>query len=83
MLGARLSRAGIAKPRDGTIWVSVPTLRVIRAYDRRGKMLKEIKGGDDLKLPFDRPMGVAYDKRSNELVVVDLENRVVRVPAAK
>jgi YYY domain-containing protein len=64
---------------DKTIWVSVPVLRVIRAYDRSGKMLREIKGGDDLKLPFDRPMGLAYDNRTDELVVVDLENRVIRV----
>ncbi len=66
---------------DGTIWVSIPLLRVLRAYDRNGTLLHEIKGGDELQLPFDRPMGLAYDKRTKELVVVDLENRVVRVPA--
>ena len=64
---------------DGTIWVSVPVPRVIRAYDRTGKLLREIKGGDDLSLPFDRPMGLAYDARTGELVVVDLENRITRV----
>ena len=66
---------------DGTIWVSVPVPRVIRAYDRTGKLLREIKGGDDPNLPFDRAMGLAYDKRTNELVVIDLENRVIRLPA--
>jgi YYY domain-containing protein len=66
---------------DGTIWVSVPVPRVIRAYDRTGTLLREIKGGDDVSLPFDRPMGLAYDARTDELVVVDLENRIVRVAA--
>ena len=49
--------------------------RSIRAYDRAGKVLREIAGGEDPKLPFKRPMGLTYDKRTNELVVVDLENR--------
>jgi YYY domain-containing protein len=65
---------------DGTIWVSVPTQRVIRAYDPSGKLLREIKGGEEPNLPFDRAMGLAYDKRTDELVVVDLENRVIRLP---
>jgi hypothetical protein len=66
---------------DGTIWVSVPLPQVIRAYDRTGKVLREVAGGEDPKLPFNRPMGLTYDKRTNELVVVDLDNRVIRVPA--
>ena len=66
---------------DGTIWVSVPVLRVVRAYDRNGKLLREIKGGDEPSLPFDRAMGLAYDKRTNELVIIDLENRIIRLPA--
>ena len=57
----------------------MPLLHLLRAYDKTGKLLREIKGGDDLSLPFDRPMGIAYDKRTKELVVVDLENRLVRV----
>ena len=39
------------------------------------------KAATSLSLPFDRPMGLAYDARTDELVVVDLENRIVRVPA--
>jgi len=66
---------------DGTVWVSVPTRQLIRAYDRDGKVLQEIQGGDDPGLPFDRPMGLAYDTRDDTLVVVDLENRLVRLPA--
>ena len=35
---------------------------------------------DDVALPFDRPMGLVVDPKTNELVVVDLENRVIRLP---
>jgi len=66
---------------DGVIWVSVPTEQLIRAYDKTGKLLKEVKGGDDPGLPFDRPMGLAYDARTDTLVIADLENRLVRLPA--
>jgi YYY domain-containing protein len=75
------SEPHVAVAPDGTIWVSVPTARVLRAYDQSGKLLREVKGGDEPTLPFDRPMGIAYDPHANELVVVDLENRIVRVPA--
>ena len=44
-------------------------------------MIKEIQGGDDPGLPFDRPMGIAYDPTSDTLVITDLENRLVRLPA--
>ena len=75
------SEPHVAIAPDGTIWVSVPVARIVRAYDRSGKVLREIKGGEDAGMPFNRPMGLAYDKKTNELVVVDLEHRLVRVPA--
>lgn len=65
---------------DGTIWVTVPLLHVVRAYDRSGTLLREIKGGEDLSLPFDRAMGIDYDPRTGDLVIVDLENRLIRLP---
>jgi YYY domain-containing protein len=65
---------------DGTIWVTVPVERVVRAYDRSGKVLKEIAGGNQPGAPFDRAMGIDYDPRTRELVVTDLENRFVRLP---
>ena len=76
----KLSEPHVTVAPDGTV-VSVPLPQVIRAYDRAGKVLREIAGGEDPKLPFKRPMGLTYDKRTNELVVVDLKNRVIRVPA--
>ena len=61
--------------------MTVPTRQLIRAYDATGKVLKEIQGGDEPTLPFDRPMGIAYDQRDDTLVITDLENRLVRLPA--
>lgn len=75
------SEPHVAVAPDGTIWVTVPTRQLIRAYDATGKVLKEIQGGDEPTLPFDRPMGIAYDARNDTLVIADLENRLVRLPA--
>lgn len=66
---------------ERTIWMTVPVQRVVRAYDRSGKLLKEITGGNEPGAPFDRPMGIDYDPRTRELVITDLENRLVRLPA--
>ena len=75
------SEPHVAVTPNGTIWVTVPTRQLIRAYDPTGKVIKEIQGGDDPGLPFDRPMGIAYDHNSDTLVITDLENRLVRLPA--
>jgi YYY domain-containing protein len=75
------SEPHVAVLPNGTIWVTVPTRQLIRAYDPTGKVIKEIQGGDDPGLPFDRPMGIAYDAGSDTLVITDLENRLVRLPA--
>jgi DNA-binding beta-propeller fold protein YncE len=74
------SEPHVAVAPDGTIWVTVPTRQLVRAYDSTGTVLKEIQGGDDPGLPFRRPMGIAYDARTDTLVVSDLENRLARVP---
>lgn len=65
----------------GTIWVTVPTAYAVRAYDRTGKLLGEVVGGDSPGAPFKRAMGIDYDSNGNELVVTDLESRIVRLPA--
>ncbi|MBX3026374.1 glycosyltransferase family 39 protein [bacterium] len=75
------SEPHVAVAPDGTIWVTVPTRQLIRAYHAKGGVVKEIQGGDDPALPFDRPMGIAYDPRTDTLVISDLENRLARVPA--
>lgn len=74
------SEPHLAIAPDGTIWTTVPVAKLVRAYDRNGTALREIAGGGDPGAPFDHPMGVAYDATTNELVVTDLEDRIVRVP---
>jgi YYY domain-containing protein len=63
---------------DGVLWVTVPVERQIRAYDTEGKLLATIHGGKDE--PFDRPMGIGIHPVTGNLVVTDLEHRLVQVP---
>jgi DNA-binding beta-propeller fold protein YncE len=60
----------------GNIWVTVPTAREVRSYDRTGTLLRTIGGQG---APFETPMGIAYDPASHELIVADLHDRVVRI----
>jgi YYY domain-containing protein len=64
----------------GTIWVSVPGAKEVRAYDRTGKLLRTIKGQDLPGVMFDTPMGIAYSPSKHELVIADLDHRIVRIP---
>ncbi len=68
---------------SGIIWVTVPLARAVRAYDSSGKVLKEFVGTEDRSGPFQRPMGIALLPAGNELVISDLENRLVRIPLPK
>ena len=65
---------------SGIIWVTVPLERAVRAYDRAGNLLHEIVGKEDGIGLFQRPMGVAYLPATDELVITDLEHRVIRIP---
>jgi YYY domain-containing protein len=64
----------------GIIWFTVPLRGAIRAYDQTGKLLQEIKGSDVATARFEKPLGIAYSRRAHEIIVADLENRVVRIP---
>lgn len=64
----------------GTIWVTVPGAKEVRNYDRRGKLLRTIAGQSAGGAAFETPMGIAYSAATRELIVTDLENRVVRLP---
>jgi DNA-binding beta-propeller fold protein YncE len=74
------SEPHVAVAGDGTIWVTVPTRRAVRAYDPQGKMLREIAGAEAPGSVFQRPMGIALLPGEKELVVSDLEGRLVRLP---
>lgn len=76
---AAWSEPHIAIGDGGTIWVTVPAQREIRAYDAEGKLSGKIVAVDGN--PFGQAMGIAYDRNTKELVVSDLRNRLVRLPA--
>jgi YYY domain-containing protein len=74
------SEPNVAVDPSGTIWVTVPGAKEIRAYDSKGKLLKTITGKSIPGVSFDTPMGIAYSAAEKQLIVTDLENRVLRVP---
>ena len=62
---------------QGNLWVTVPGAQEVRSYDSTGRLLRTITGRG---ARFDTPMGIAYNPSSHELVVADLNDRVVRIP---
>lgn len=67
----------------GTIWVTVPGAKEVRAYDRAGNLLKTLKGTSIPGVNFETPMGIGYNPQRKELVIADLDHRVVRIPDAQ
>jgi DNA-binding beta-propeller fold protein YncE len=65
---------------DGTIWLTVPDKREVRAYDREGNLLETIRGSEDRTGTFQKPMGIALMPGGQELVISDLEGRLVKIP---
>jgi len=74
------SEPNIAVTSERRVWITVPTQRAIRGYDLAGTILEEHigqeKGGS-----FSRPMGVAIDPTSQDVVLTDLEGVVLRLHA--
>lgn len=64
----------------GSLCLTVPAAKEVRCYDRSGKLLRTVRGDGSAGVVFDTPMGIAFDRGTGELVVSDLENRLVRVP---
>jgi DNA-binding beta-propeller fold protein YncE len=69
----------IAIDDQGTVWVTVPEAKEVRGYDRSGKLLRTITGKSAANPEFTTPMGIAYDPKSKQLIVSDLENRLIRI----
>lgn len=67
--------------KKGRIWATVPALREVRIYDGDGKLLRTITPEAAGKALFDRPMGIAVDRSGLSVIVADLGNRLVRLPA--
>jgi len=74
------SEPNVAVDPYGRIWVTVPLLKEVRAYDASGKLLRTITGQSIPTAKFETPMGIAVDATRKELVVSDLDNRLVRIP---
>ena len=78
--GKVFSEPHVAIDGKGTIWVTVPSAKEVRAYDASGRLLRTLTGRHIPGVVFDTPMGIAYSASRRELVVSDLEHRIVRVP---
>ncbi len=76
------SEPNITLDPHGTIWVTVPAAKEIRAYDRGGTLRRTITGGSIKGVSFDTPLGISYIPATKELIVSDLENRLVRIPVS-
>ena len=74
------SEPHIAVDDKGTIWVTVPGSKEIRAYDAKGKLLKTLTGSSVPGATFDTPMGIVFSPKAHELIIADLENRLVKIP---
>ncbi|MBP1684993.1 MAG: hypothetical protein H6Q33_1136 [Deltaproteobacteria bacterium] len=72
----------VLDPR-GTMWLTVPGSKEVRNYDRSGKLLRTITGQSTPGAVFGTPMGITYDPTTHELVISDLDHRLVRVPTAQ
>ncbi len=73
------SEPQIAVAVDGTIWVTVPTQRALRAYDFDGELLEEHVGKEKNATGFTRPMGVASIPGTGDVLVTDVEGKVIRL----
>ena len=76
------SEPNITLDPHGTIWVTVPAVKEIRAYDKAGTLRRTITGSSIKGVSFDTPLGISYSPATKELIISDLENRLVRIPVA-
>lgn len=73
------SEPHLALDARGNLCLTVPGEKEVRCYDRSGKIVRTIRGDGSAGVVFDTPMGIAFDAAAGELVVSDLENRIVRI----
>jgi YYY domain-containing protein len=68
----------VAVEPKGTIWLTVPRAKEVRAYDATGKLLRTVKGDSIPGARFDQPIGIAINEKTKQVVVSDLEHNIVR-----
>jgi len=73
------SEPHVAVDSVGLIWVTVPLAGEIRAYSPEGELRQTVSGAS-LVPPVRIPIGIAFDHARSQLVVTDIEDRLVRFP---
>jgi DNA-binding beta-propeller fold protein YncE len=73
--GALASPIDVAFDSDGTMYVSDSRLKTILAFSQAGKFLFAVGGKED----FERPTGIAIDKKLNRLIVADTKRHNFKV----
>ncbi|HPC81967.1 MAG TPA: DUF2298 domain-containing protein [Thermoanaerobaculaceae bacterium] len=73
------SEPHVAVDAAGLLWVTVPLAGEIRAYSPQGQLRQTIQTAS-LVPPVAIPIGIAFDPVHGQLVVTDIENRLVRFP---
>ena len=61
---------------NGLIWLTAPLAKEVRAYDMNGTLKRTISATEG---KFQTPMGIAYDAARKEIVVADLDNKLLRL----
>jgi YYY domain-containing protein len=77
------SEPKVALDGSGLIWVTVPLAGEVRGYDGEGRLQRTIAGSPPPGGPFSKPLGIAVDPTTGDLLVTDLDDRVVRVPLGR
>ncbi len=67
----------LAIDKDGTIWATVPLEKEVRAYSPEGKLLRTLKSPPQPPNMFVTPIGITIAPASGEMLISDLENRMV------
>ena len=75
------SEPELAIAPDGAIWITVPTERALRSYDFEGNLIEEHIGKEKEVSSFKRPMGVACNPNTGDILVTDIDGKVIQLPA--
>jgi hypothetical protein len=66
----------VALADDGTIWVTVPLAREVRAYSGAGRLIRTIGANDAPGVDLRRPAGQAFRPTDGRLLVSDIDGQI-------
>jgi len=72
------SPSGVAVDRDDNIYVSDPGRGVIVVFDSEGRFIRDI-GSSDGEGQFERPTGIAIDRKTGHLYVLDTPRHLLYI----